>query len=143
MTRLLGGVLLVLLAFILGACGLIVATDIYFRMGGSIPIAGGDDSAMTSTDPVERGAAIYSRRCAGCHSTDGSDKIGPTFKGLYGSEVPLEDGSTVIADEAYLHESIVDPSARIVRGYPKAMPSFRNLDDRAVDDLIAYIRSLQ
>ena len=81
--------------------------------------------------------------CSSCHSPDGSKKIGPTWQGLYGSTVTLTDGSTVTADEAYLAESIKDPSARIVDGYtPGAMPTFK-LTDAEIADLVAYIKSLQ
>lgn len=83
-------------------------------------------------------------QCLSCHSIDGSPMVGPTWKGLYGHEVELEDGSQVIADEAYLYESITDPGAKIVKGFPAgAMPPYGSiLSDQNIADIIAYIRSL-
>ncbi|MBJ6748665.1 cytochrome c oxidase subunit II [Geomonas anaerohicana] len=63
--------------------------------------------------------------CLGCHSLDGTPKVGPTFKGLYDSQVKVTRGGkpeTVKADEKYLRESIVDPGAAIVEGFPPIMP---------------------
>lgn len=66
---------------------------------------------------------LYTRKgCNACHSIDGSPGIAPTFKGLYGSTVRLADDSTATADFAYIRESILDPGARIVAGYPNQMP---------------------
>jgi len=63
--------------------------------------------------------------CLSCHSIDGMAGIGPTFDGLYGSTVTLADGSTVVADHAYVITSIVSPNAQIVQGYPAGlMPNF-------------------
>lgn len=84
--------------------------------------------------------------CIGCHTTDGTPKIGPTWAGLFGHEVELADGSTVIADEAYLHESIVDPNAKIVAGFsPGVMPNTFDelLSDEQIGQIIAFIESLQ
>jgi cytochrome c oxidase subunit 2 len=59
-------------------------------------------------------------------------------------EVELEDGSKVIADEAYLHESIVDPMAKIVKGYPPSMIPFEGiLTEEQIADIIEYIKSLE
>src|SRR5690606_39742663 len=55
--------------------------------------------------------------CYACHSLDGTPMVGPTWAGLYGREVELTTGERVVADEAYLRESIEDPDAKIVRGY--------------------------
>ena len=100
-----------------------------------------------SNDPVERGkkwAAQYG--CIACHSIDGTQIVGPTWKGLYGEQAPLADGTTVTADDAYLRESIVDPNARIVQGFsPNLMPqTFKDqLKDQQISDLIEYIKTLK
>jgi cytochrome c oxidase subunit 2 len=97
-------------------------------------------------DPVARGEQLAAQYgCESCHSTDGSKKIGPTWAKLYGSEVPLADGSTAVADDAYLEQSIVNPDAQIVAGYPAGvMPSFATtLDQTQVESIIAYIKSMQ
>lgn len=83
--------------------------------------------------------------CAACHTSDGSVSLGPTWMGLYGSEVTLRGGLIVIADEAYLRESIVDPTARVVLGiWPVGMPEGfgDTLSEREIASLIAYIKSL-
>lgn len=94
---------------------------------------------------AELGKQLYEKQfCYTCHSLDGSPKIGPTWKGLYESKRPLHDGSTVVADETYLHESIVDPKAKSVKGYyPSSMPSFSSLTDRQVSALIEYIKTVK
>ena len=87
--------------------------------------------------------------CVSCHSTDGTTlgKVGPTWKGLFGSEVPLTNGRKVVADEAYLRESIIEPNATIVSGFDKSdtgMPSYQGvITDAQVEALILYIKSLR
>jgi cytochrome c oxidase subunit 2 len=93
------------------------------------------------TGDVTRGEAAAAV-CLGCHSIDGSPKVGPTWKGLYGSQVELESGETVTADATYLHESIADPNAKVVKGYQPIMPNL-GLDEQTIADLIAYIESLK
>ncbi len=82
--------------------------------------------------------------CTGCHSVDGSPGVGPTWKGLFGEEVTLADGSTVVADEAYLRTSILRPGDQIVAGFQNIMPSYEGrLSDEDVEALIAYIKALK
>ncbi len=82
--------------------------------------------------------------CAGCHSVDGSQAVGPTWQGLFGSEVPLENGQTVTANEEYLTVSIRDPSAQIHEGFQDLMPdTYADLPDEDIDALIAYIQTLE
>jgi mono/diheme cytochrome c family protein len=87
--------------------------------------------------------------CAACHSTDGSTiaKVGPTWKGLFGSQVKFAGGGQSAADEAYLRESIREPSAKVVRGYEKsdvAMPAYDGLlSDAQLEALVLYIKSLK
>ena len=105
---------------------------------GATPLAGEVDRAA-----AERGRAAASV-CLACHSVDGSQMVGPTWKGLYGSEEELEDGSTVTVDGAYIHESIVDPMAKITKGYPPSMPPFKGiLTEDQIKDITEYIKSLQ
>jgi cytochrome c oxidase subunit 2 len=97
-----------------------------------------------ATTPAAQGAQIAETRgCLSCHSVDGSALVGPSWKGLFGSEVEFEDGSTAIADEAYLRSSILDPAAQIVAGYPNVMPAaYSFLTDKEMAALIEYIKSL-
>ena len=87
--------------------------------------------------------------CAACHSNDGTTvgKAGPTWKGLYGQEVEFADRTKAVADEAYLRQSIREPSAKVVRGFEKsdtAMPTYEGLiSDPQIEALILYIKSLR
>lgn len=103
------------------------------------------ESAGTPDDiPLPKlGNQLYSQRgCQSCHSLDGSQKVGPTFQGLYGTEEhQMSDGSTVTVDENYLRESILEPGAKIVEGYDNLMPgSYSNLSERELSGLIAFIK---
>ena len=91
------------------------------------------------------GAKLYvSRACVTCHSVDGTANVGPSLKMIFGHQVKLADGSSVSADENYIRESILNPQARIVAGYQPVMPTFQGiLNDRELDALIAYIKSLK
>ncbi|MFZ9015393.1 MAG: c-type cytochrome [Ilumatobacteraceae bacterium] len=79
--------------------------------------------------------------CSACHGRSGEGGPGPAFVGLFGSTVEFRDGSTAIADEAYLAESIREPSARIVAGYGFPMPD-NDLTDDEIQSVIAYLREL-
>jgi mono/diheme cytochrome c family protein len=100
--------------------------------------------ATTATAAL--GATLYrDKGCAGCHSVDGTleGKTGPTFKGLYGSDVKLVTGAIRKADDAYLRRSILDPASEIVKGFEPGMPTYRGvLSDAEVESLVRYIRSL-
>lgn len=81
--------------------------------------------------------------CTGCHTIDGSAATGPTWQGLFGSEVTLQDGSTVTADEAYITESILTPGAKLHEGFGPIMPSFEGrLSEDQINQIIAYIETL-
>ena len=84
--------------------------------------------------------------CNGCHTADGVAAAGPTWKGLYGKEETMDDGTTVTVDEAYLRESILDPNAKVVEGFlPDIMPTdfAERLSDAQLDLLIEYIKVLK
>jgi cytochrome c oxidase subunit II len=95
--------------------------------------------------PEGKGKAIFeSSGCGGCHSIDGTPKVGPTLKGLYGSTVELADGKKVKADDEYLRESIEEPNEQVVKGYQPIMPTFRGTlkpDDIAA--LVVYMKTLK
>jgi cytochrome c oxidase subunit II len=80
--------------------------------------------------------------CVTCHRSDTQGR-GPNLVGLFGKRVQLEDGRTVIADENYVRESILNPSAKIVSGFKPIMPVFQGLvSEEQLNALIAYIKSL-
>ena len=97
-----------------------------------------------SGDPVAIGQKLYSElACNTCHLPDGKGR-GPSYNGLYGSQVKLADGSTLVADDNYIRESILQPNAKIVAGYVPVMPSFQGLvTEEQIVDLTAYIKSLK
>ncbi|HSX81505.1 MAG TPA: cytochrome c, partial [Candidatus Saccharimonadia bacterium] len=80
--------------------------------------------------------------CATCHRPEGTG-VGPALVGLFGQTVRLQNGETVLADEAYIRESVLNPTAKIVAGYQPLMPTFQGLiSEEGLLQLIAYIRSL-
>lgn len=114
--------------------------------------------------PEERGQIWYSAdggfACLGCHTIDGAPGVGPTWLGLYGRQETMEDGTTVTVDDAYIRQSILEPNAQIVAGFPANVMSAQDyetlFDNRQaeilasegieidiIDDLIAYIKTLQ
>jgi cytochrome c oxidase subunit 2 len=81
--------------------------------------------------------------CVTCHRGD-SGQRGPALDGLFGSQVALADGGTVTADETYVRESIVTPSAKVVAGYQPIMPTFQGLvSEEQLLQLVAYVRTLR
>ncbi len=95
--------------------------------------------------PAAVGEKAYTQQCAVCHSIDGSRKVGPSFKGLWGRNEQIADGSSVLVDENYIRESILNPNAKTVATYPAgAMPTFKGLlKDDQITGLIEYIKTLK
>jgi cytochrome c oxidase subunit 2 len=105
---------------------------------------GGHDEAGTGDqEPLhERGERVVKGAgCLNCHAVEGKEKIGPNFHGVYGSTVPLADGTSVKADEEYLRESIVDPGAKVVKGYPNVMPTYKTtLKPEEVEAVVEFLK---
>jgi cytochrome c oxidase subunit II len=78
--------------------------------------------------------------CLACH-TDADSSVAPTWNGIWGTSIELEDGSTVTVDEAYVRRSIEEPSADIVAGYNASMPVVP-MSDEEKSALVDYIESL-
>ncbi|MEW5853015.1 MAG: cytochrome c [Myxococcota bacterium] len=95
--------------------------------------------------PEEVGKQIWSTKaCNACHTLDGAPGVAPTFKGLFGKEEELADGTKVKVDEAYIKESILNPTAKLVKGFAPVMPPMAGqLKDEEVDAVIALIKSLK
>lgn len=98
-------------------------------------------SADRSADgPLSGEALAADLGCAACH-TDVDTEIAPTWNGIWGTSVELEDGSTVTVDEAYVRRSIDEPQADIVAGYIGSMPVVP-MSDEERSALVDYIESL-
>lgn len=119
------------------------------RLGEGLPAAaaqpaeGGAGGGQNSL--AEKGKALMAAKgCVACHSVDGSKLVGPSYKGIYGTEVKLADGNTVKIDDNYLRESIEVPTAKVVEGFPPSMPPYKGLvSEEEIMALIEYIKSLK
>jgi cytochrome c oxidase subunit 2 len=94
---------------------------------------------------VEQGRlAAVRHECLKCHTVDGAPHIGPTWLDLYRKQERLEGGATVLADEAYLTESMMDPLAKIVAGFQPVMPSYQGqLSGPEAAAIVEYIKTLR
>jgi cytochrome c oxidase subunit 2 len=119
-----------------GMVGTIIAmepTDFQTWLGGG-PV---------SDSPVAAGEKLFTDlTCITCHRDDALSR-GPLLTNVFGHTVKLANGTSVVADEAYLRESIVNPQAKVVAGFPPIMPTFQGLvSEEQLLQLIAYIKSL-
>lgn len=130
----------ILLAFVLVS---VVATFVLAFTFGSGSSIEGQEAEEVAAEPWERGQEIASSfGCAGCHTTTGEVTQGPSWLDLFGSTVTLSDGTEVLVDEAYVQDSILNPSARLVQGFEAVMPTFSTLTDADIQDIIAYMQTL-
>ena len=101
---------------------------------------------VVSGDADKGEQLVTDNGCLACHSIDGSQIIGPSWKGLYGSMEKLNDGSTVMVDGYYISESILTPNAKIVEGFsPNTMIQTFGEIFTAQDlaDIVAYIKTIK
>ena len=110
-----------------------MAAVIHVTEQATTPVAPAPETAAPSLEVLEK----YS--CTACHSVDGSEGPGPTLKGLYGSQRTLTDGTTVVADDAYLREAIENPEAKLVKGFEPTMPAM----PVPPEDLAAMIEAMK
>jgi cytochrome c oxidase subunit 2 len=113
----------------------------------------GDDAAVTTEatasgsansgggDAVNGEQLARSMGCAGCHGQNFGGGAGPSLVGLAGTDVLLADGTTVLADTAYLTRAIANPSADLVADYNLRMPA-NGLNDAEIADIVAFIETL-
>lgn len=92
---------------------------------------------------ADAGARLFQNLgCISCHQMDGSG-VGPSLVGVFGEPVPLESGQTVVADMQYIRDSILDPNAQIVAGYPPIMPTYEDqVTEEELLRLVEYIQAL-
>ena len=88
---------------------------------------------------------LQDKGCIACHSIDGTAKIGPTFKGLYGRKVIVMTAGKereIIADDEYIKRSIKAPPADIVKGFPPIMPAIQ-VSDEEINEIVEYLKTLK
>jgi cytochrome c oxidase subunit 2 len=127
-------------------CAQYCGTDHAAMLGQVVAMAPGDyanwltTGATAGSSPAAQGRKLFLQYgCVDCHEAGHA----PPLQGVYGQPVLLSDGSAVIADENYIRESILSPSAKIVAGYQPIMPAFAGrLSEEDIFDLIAYIESI-
>ena len=97
-----------------------------------------------ASNPEGMGQLLVSQNgCGACHSITGTAGIGPTWLGLFGSQVTLSDGSTVLADEAFIAESIQSPQAKIVKGFETQKMVQYSFTPDELAAIVAYIKTLK
>lgn len=108
-------------------------------------LSGGGEAAAGAGGggPAEAGEALFTQLgCSSCH-VGGAGTLAPPLEGLFGSEVPLEGGGTITADENYIRDSILTPQEHIHAGYTPVMPSYQGrVSEEQLVQLVDYIRSL-
>lgn len=101
---------------------------------------------LAEAKPWERGSKIVGAKgCTSCHTLDGKSLIGPSFQGLWGKNREFEAGDALEANAEYIRESILNPQAKIVKGYTSAkMNSFAGqLSETEIDDIVEFIKTLK
>jgi cytochrome c oxidase subunit 2 len=95
------------------------------------------------SSPAAAGQKLFaSLACNTCHKEEDGGR-GPKLVGVYGTQVKLDNGSTVVADDSYIRESILNPKAKIISGYTGIMPTFQGqVSEEQILQLIAYIKSI-
>jgi len=102
-------------------------------------------ASISVEELVTKGKELFtSKTCSTCHSIDGSKIIGPTFKNSFGRKVEFTDGTSGIADEAYLTVTIKNSNSKNVKDYIPAMPNFNDLlTEVEVKALVEYIKTVK
>ena len=129
-----------------GAGGVVAAPP-----GGAAAASSGPGASTADAALASKGQQLAQQfGCLACHTTTGQQLVGPSWKGIADSQRPLANGQSVVADDAYLHESILQPDAKIVRGFAPGimsgavtavLPQLQQDDN--VDALVAYMKSVK
>ncbi len=111
------------------------------KMIASAPLANGTMAGAQTASSAKPGSpagagpsladkgrdAFNGKGCFACHSVDGTKKVGPSLKGIFGKEEEMADGSKLTVDENYIRQSLMEPTAKVEKGYPPSMPPFQGL----------------
>ena len=110
------------------------------RTSGGSSVARADSNASHGSGRIDGSRLFMATGCNACHI---NPRIAPPLTGLSGRTVKLSDGTTVVADAAYLRQSITDPQAKLTAGYGPTMPVYKgHLSDAQTDAIVSYIQSL-
>ena len=129
-------------------CAEYCGTD-HAKMGGWVDVMNARDFANWletqggQQSLAAQGEQLFHRYgCSGCHEPGGTVRA-PNLAGVFGSPVPLSDGSVVIADDSYVRDSILDPKKQVAAGYAPVMPTFAGqISEDDLAKLVAYIQSI-
>jgi cytochrome c oxidase subunit 2 len=115
----------------------VVSRDKYENWLGAEPYKG--------LSSVEIGQKIYAGRCVACHTLTEAKNVGPGFKGVFGRTEHIEGGPDIVVDENYIRESVMNPNAKVVAGFPKGvMPTFAGqLSEEEILGVIDFLKSLK
>jgi cytochrome c oxidase subunit 2 len=93
---------------------------------------------------TEVGKTVFQQKCTVCHNSTAEKKIGPGLLGVFGATREFSNAASVVADENYIRESILNPNAKVVKDYPAAMTPFQGqLAENELLGLIEFIKSLK
>ena len=109
-------------------------------------LAGGAAAGEVGASLADGGQLLYTKMgCASCHGARGEGSpSGPDLHDLFGKQVRLDSQAVVVADETYVRESLLEPQAKLVAGYPPLMPSFKGqLREDDILRLVAYLKTLR
>jgi cytochrome c oxidase subunit 2 len=119
------------------------------QMGGDVVVMTPEDyrkwlaSSTSGASLAQNGERLFaSLSCAACHNSK-PDARGPSLANVYGAKLPLATGGTVIADDAYLREAILNPSQHVTQGFAPIMPTYQGqISEDGVIALVEYIKNL-
>ncbi|MGH9946509.1 MAG: cytochrome c oxidase subunit II [Pyrinomonadaceae bacterium] len=99
---------------------------------------------VSGQTPIEQGRDLFENKlgCASCHA-GGPQQRGAKLEGIYGKDVKLVGGQTIVANDEYIRNSILNPGSQVVEGFQPIMPTFKGqVTEEQLVSLVAYIKSL-